>query len=276
MPVISPEHFLLMNEIWTYSEFSRQAIASISPKPVYIMPIPIVAQPSQTVSRQGFDLPKDRFIVLCSFDPTSSIARKNPFAVIDAFRKAFGNCQTQDAPLLVIKTYNSNRVINSHYLADLHTAINSVNGLLIDKYIARQTYIDLLWVCDAYISLHRSEGFGLNIGEAMALGKPVIATAYSGNMDFMTDENSLGVQYELRAIHQDDHRYQPEFLDIYSDGHMWAEPSINYAAKCLDAVVNSPDQYVKLGYQASHDIKQYYNPMSIGNRIKQHLSTRII
>ena len=111
-----------------------------------------------------------------------------------------------------------------------------MNGLLIDTDLSRNEMNALLGMCDCYVSLHRCEGFGLGMAEAMYLGKAVIATGWSGNVQFMTRHNSALVGYRLRWVDRIDHLYQPAFLEMYMPGFAWAEPSIAHAAR-LDAVV---------------------------------------
>ena len=272
MPAISPANFDLMHEVWTCSTFSQRSIAAATDKPVNVVPQPIIVRPRAYANRQLFGLPPHRYIVLFMFDPNSSIARKNPFAVIEAFRKAFGKSDADDAPLLVLKTHRSSEVSNPTYLTRLEEELASVGGFLIDDYFKHQMLTDLIAVCDCYISLHRSEGFGLTIAEAMALGKPTIATAYSGNMDFMTPENSYGVKYTMREIIPEDHMYQPRFAQHYLPGNCWAEPSIDHAAELLNNVKYQPELASAIGQRARASITAQFHPDTIGSLILEHIN----
>src|SRR5207342_1632098 len=124
--------------------------------------------------------------------------------------------------------------------------------LVVDRYFSAQEQRALSSVCDAVISLHRSEGFGLTIAEAMAFGKPAIATAYSGNLEFMTEENSYLVPYELAEI--------PPGCEPYPAGSRWAEPDVAAAAELMRRVVDEPDEAAEKGRRAAEDIRELHSP----------------
>ena len=117
----------------------------------------------------------------------------------------------------------------------LRSAVAAVDGVLIDADLEHGELIDLFTCADAYVSLHRSEGFGFGMAEAMALGKPVIATAYSGNLDFQTAANCCPVSYHVREITGDDHVYNEGIADVYERGAMRADPDIDQAARWMPA-----------------------------------------
>lgn len=269
-PNVSRSIFRLVDEVWVYSHYVQESIGQASPVPVLRMPPAITTQPNPSATRTDFDLPPERYIFFFSFSPASMIARKNPFAIIDAFRKAFGTQSTE--AMLVIKTHHLDLVQDAErFRTDLQAAIDSVNGRLIHGNLSRQQMNDLIQVCDCYISLHRSEGFGLGMAEAMALGKPVIAPHYSGNADFMNASNSYGVRYTLRGITQDDHMYQPEFSSTFEIGQLWAEPDIDHAAELMRHVVTHHDEAKQVGEAAQAYIHQFYSAAAIGERIKERL-----
>ena len=134
------------------------------------------------------------------FDFFSVLERKNPLGLIEAFTRAF---RPGEGPMLVIKTINgdSQRSTISKRCAPRRRAGRDI--LVIDEYYSAEEKNALLGLCDCYVSLHRSEGLGLTMAEAMGLGKPVIATGYSGNLDFMTPENSYLVDYMMGAVPAD-------------------------------------------------------------------------
>ncbi len=130
--------------------------------------------------------------------------------------------------------------------------------------LSRDEMYDLLRVCDAYVGLHRSEGYGLPLVEAMALGKPVIGTGYSGNVDFMNERNSFPVRYQLVAIEQD---HGP-----YRRGAEWAEPDVDHAAEQMRRVVESPQATAQVAARGRADIERLLSPHAIGLVMRSRLT----
>jgi glycosyltransferase involved in cell wall biosynthesis len=155
--------------------------------------------------------------------------RKNPLAVIEAFSKAF---TPSEGPVLVVKSINGDLRPLERDRVRL-AAADRPDIVLIEDYLTKDERDALLSRADAYVSLHRAEGLGLTIAEAMIMGKPVIATAYSGNLDFMTEENSFLVPYEMTVV--------PPGCDPYAPGTPWADPDVDVAARLMRQVVDEPD-----------------------------------
>jgi glycosyltransferase involved in cell wall biosynthesis len=264
-PVEWRKNFRFVDEVWVASRYSQDIIAQVSPIPIIRMPPSIQVSTSPIVNKSSFGLPENRFIFLYSFNPLSSVARKNPFGFIESFRRAFG--QPTSGPLLVLKTHHLDMPNTLAVATVLREAVASVNGVIIEQNLDRQNMNNLLGTSDCYVSLHRAEGFGLGMAEAMALGKPVIATAYSGNTDFMTVNNSYGVRYTIRAITKEDHALQPDFLALYSPAYKWAEPDLDHAANLMDYVYTHPEQTRLVGQRAAQDINAHYGQQVIGARI---------
>ncbi|HEY1014642.1 MAG TPA: glycosyltransferase family 4 protein, partial [Herpetosiphonaceae bacterium] len=219
------------DEIWAASRFIQQALLAHTDKPVIYMPPPIAVELPEPGSRADVGLPEDACLYLFIFDALSVIERKNPWAVIEAFKQAFPPRERARARL-VLKAGNL-----AHAPAEgarLRAALAEIDGILIDGYLSRREVNALIHHCDAYVSLHRSEGYGLTIAEAMALGKPVIATAYSGNLDLMAPEHSYLVPYRLVELPRD---YPP-----YEAGMLWAEPHIGAAAEHFRAVFSRREE----------------------------------
>ncbi|MFN8527408.1 MAG: glycosyltransferase family 4 protein [Anaerolineae bacterium] len=262
--------FNYLDELWVASRYVQGILSQVSPVPVIHMPLPIRVETS-TATRRDLGLPDERFIFLFSFNPGSAVARKNPYGFIEAFRRAFG-CPTS-GPLLVLKVHH----LDTHYgvglEAPLRAAVESVNGVLITDNYTRLQMNNLLNLSDCYVSLHRSEGFGLGMAEAMALGKPVIATAYSANMDYMTPSNSYGVRYTLREITEADHLAQPFFRPLYEPGQVWAEPDLDHAAALMRAVYENPTAAAQIGDQARRDIHERFSESATGSLIQARLQT---
>jgi glycosyltransferase involved in cell wall biosynthesis len=175
-------------------------------------------------------LPTDRVLFLFTFDFNSNVGRKNPEGVIDAFAKAFPQ-RGPASPLLVLKSINIER--HPEFAAHLQERVERVGGHLINAHLSQQDMANLFDACDVYVSLHRSEGFGLGMAEAMSVGKPVIATGYSGNLAFMNVANSCLVGYHLRPVTGADHLFNPGAAPIYPEGALWAEPDLDQAAEWM-------------------------------------------
>lgn len=251
--------FSYLDEIWVGSNFVQTALASYSPIPVVNVRVPIIRPTAPTVTRVYLGLPEHKHIFLFAFDGLSFAERKNPLDLIEAYRTAFGP-HFKDTTL-VLKATKLDR--NPKVAQRLRQEIDSVSGILIDRYMSRDELNGLFHACDTYVSLHRSEGFGLTIAEAMMLGKPVIATAYSANMDFMTPANSFPVSYRLVELEED---YGP-----YQKGNLWAAPDIAEAAALMKRVVDNPEEAQRKGLLAQEDIEQFYGIETVSKIIVKRL-----
>lgn len=210
------------NEVWAPTRFLAEAFRRSVSVPVLPM-LPGLELPAfKPKPRSYFNLPDNRFLVLFSFDMGSVMERKNPLGLIEAFRRAF---HPDDRAHLCIKVSRGN--CDPANMAKLTQACRDTGATLLDRVLPREDLLALLGTADCYASLHRAEGLGLGMAESMLLGKPVIGTAYSGNLDFMTDQNSFLVQHSLVAI--------PE-VGPYPPGCQWAEPDIDHSASLLRRV----------------------------------------
>lgn len=264
--------FPYLDEIWVASRYSQETFASFAPVPVTQIPLAVnmpVSALTKSEARKEFNLPEDRFIFFFSYSQSSTVARKNPFGFIEAFLRAFQ--KPNSGPLLVLKVHHSGYVTSQKLQEDLKAAINAVGGVMMGENLSRLQMNNLLNLCDCYVSLHRSEGFGLGMIEAMSLGKPVIATAYSANTDYMTDDNSFKVRYKLREITEEDHQYQAEYRSLYELGQMWAEPDLDHAAELMKTVYQNRELAYRVGAQAQKDIQTQYNLEVMGKRISHRL-----
>jgi glycosyltransferase involved in cell wall biosynthesis len=252
--------FRFYDEIWATSSFTRDCLSRISPVPVVKIRYPLFLDTDivDSKARKKLDLAEDLYVFLFMFDFGGIFERKNPLAVVKAFGLSFGR---DERALLVLNHINS--WFNPAAAKILRRASSGLNVTIIDRHLSERDYLSLLAASDCYVSLHRSEGLGLTMAEAMFLGKPVIATAYSGNMDFMNVNNSLLVEYELAELKKD---YGP-----YEKGNVWAEPDIEHAAELMRWVYDNPDKAGTMGKRASSDIRQYMNPTLASQGIRERL-----
>lgn len=251
--------FNLFNEIWAYSSYCVEAISMVSPIPVIKM-MPSISLPTPSLGREVLGLPQDKFIFVFMFDFCSVLERKNPAATIEAFKQAFG--KSNEDVLLVIKFSNA-----EHFPEQRERLKALVEGYpsiqLIDGYLLRDELNALIYNCDCYVSLHRSEGFGLTIAEAMFYGKPVIATDYSANTEYMNVGNSFPVKYDLVTLAED-------FLP-YKKGNIWANPDIEHAAYLMRYVFENYEQAKQVGERAAREVRSLLNPQVIGSKIRSRL-----
>ncbi|UCF38901.1 MAG: glycosyltransferase family 4 protein [Acidobacteriota bacterium] len=252
----------LLDEIWAPSRFVQEVISRKSSLPVVHMPIPVQFRPSRTFRREDFGLPERKLIFLSVFDLTA-FHRKNPGAAINSFRKAF---PLGSEPVeLVLKTKSNESEADKRNLQELEEMIASDPRIrLINAYFTKDEVLGLISVSDCLLSLHRSEGFGLPIAEAMGMGKTVIATAYSGNMDFMNRQNSFPIQYELVDV-------KPGQYFNLEGTSVWAEPDGEEAAACMGEILRDPESFRRAASLAAEEIQMYYNLEVIGGRYRSRL-----
>ena len=247
-------------EIWTSSTFCQEAIARKSPIPVVQIPHSISFEPPPRMGRVYFGLPSGRFLFLTLFDMMSVFDRKNPLAVVEAFIKAFGN---DPSVQLVVKINNGRR--RPDHLKTLTDRIAGYPITIIDCTFTREETYALMNSCDCLISLHRSEGFGLTLAEAMFLGKPVIATAYSGNMDFTRFDNSFLVGYRLKPVGQNNEPYDQDVV--------WADPLVEHAAEQMRTVYCNPQTRRNVAVAGQEFIRRQLSPEAVGRLMLDRLQT---
>ncbi|HET9102352.1 MAG TPA: glycosyltransferase [Solirubrobacteraceae bacterium] len=247
-----------LDEIWVGSRHVRDAIAPVVDRPVRVIPQPVSLAPSAAEAAPPAGLPGGhRF--LFAYDYLSVFARKNPLAVIDAFSRAFA---PGAGASLIVKTLNHDRVPEAH--ERLRTAAAAHPDVhLFEQRLAASERDGLMGAADCYVSLHRAEGFGYTMAEAMWLGKPVIGTGYSGNMDFMSPRNSFPVDYRLVPIGPGAEPYPP-------DG-TWAEPDVAQAARLMRGIVEDPAGAARRGARAAQDIRASHGPEAAGRAMAARL-----
>lgn len=253
------DRFAYYDEVWVATSFIANTLATVSPLPVIrIPPTLTLRQPgSREAGRKRLRL-EDEFLYLFVFDFNSHFARKNPLGIVEAFRCAF---PTNERARLVFKCVNGQLdPLNLKRLQEM--ADDRI--MVYDGYWSAHEMRDLFAACDSYVSLHRSEGTGLTISEAMALGKPVIATGWSGNMDFMNLFNSFPVDFTLTPIEEN--------VGPYTVGQMWAEPNLIHAAKLIRRVFDKRKAAARRGAMARRDIQQHYSVEAVARLIGDRMS----
>jgi len=251
-----------VSEIWTPTTFVQRAMSRCTDKPVHVVPpvVPIFHASFQSEElRRRLGLPQDRTVFLTSFDFNSTVARKNPHGTVEAFRRAFGH--QSDKALLVVKAINLD--VNPSFAATLSDAIGDLGGMLIDRNMSSAEYENLFHACDVFVSLHRSEGFGLGLAEAMAIGKPVIGTAYSGSLDFMSADNSCQVGYELREIEAADQLHNPGMEGTYLAGELWADPDLDQASDWMRMLACDQSLRQRIGNAAAESMRSSYSESAV-------------
>ena len=263
----------MVDEIWASSTHIENILdkiidsdvhPSLAKCPLGIEDLNPLSEDSRNETRHNYNLPTDQAVVICSFDGRSSFQRKNPWASIEAFQKAFGNHDTSDqAPHLIIKTMHAS--IDTREWEKLQKVeAESSNIHLVDDKLSRTELIKLYGSCDVLLSLHRAEGYGRIMAECLLLGLEVVATNYSGNTDFCEGPLFHPVKYQLTFV--------PENTYTQSKEQEWAEPDINHASMQLQKSVKCLDKSEE-EIKKNHSI--YYNKLSlksVGEKYKQRLS----
>lgn len=250
--------FSIVDEVWAPSVFNCENIRKKSPVPVTLIPYGIEAPCDEEKNRAFFGLSENKFLFLSMYDSNSTIERKNPLGAIKAYRKAFG--ENENGVGLVIKINNPterDRELIKQELGECK------NVYFLEKTYEKAAVNSLIKCCDAFVSLHRAEGFGLVIAEAMYVGTPVIATNWSANVDFMNEDNSCPVKYELTEIKED--------CCSYEKGQVWAEPDTDDAARYMKKLLNDREYYEKLKDNAERFIKTEFSSEKSAEAVKKRI-----
>lgn len=249
----------LVDEIWASSRYARDAYAKSCPKPVHPMPMAVCTAPSAGHSRADFGLDRGRFCFLFAFDGLSSFARKNPEGCVAAFAHAFP--QGDEPVALVLKGMRAAGAPAWNRLAS--AAAEDPRIRLIDETMPRGAVLDLMRAADAFVSLHRAEGFGRCLAEAMLLGKPVIASAHSGNLDFCKEGAAGLVRCTMREVREGEYPF--------GGGQCWAEPEIGHAADWMRRFANDPALCRELARRGQELVAAHYGPETVGRQMRARL-----
>jgi len=259
IPTLWRPAFRYVDEVWALSEFTAGAIRRAAPSRVKVRVMPLaVPLNDEPPDRERFGFGAET-IVLCAFDFRSTLARKNPLGALDAFRRA--KRRAKGRATLVFKTIGGSDAPSA--LHELKQAIgDDPSVMLMTEPLSAADRDRLLASCDILLSLHRSEGFGLLPAEAMAAGKAVIATAWSGNLDFMDDASAVLIPYRLSPVE--------DKQSVYSGG-LWAEADTEAAGQALAKLIDDPEHRDRLGAEARHMVQRRLAPSVVTKLMRDAL-----
>ena len=253
-----------VNEVWAPSKFITDAFSKSAPPNVKVqqMPIPLLPPPvKEGITKTNLKISEDRFVFLFTFSFHSTMGRKNPMGTIKAFKEAFAE---NEGPVLIIKSINAESY-PSYHNAMVYSAENRSDIMFINNHVDHDVNGALLNLADCYVSLHRSEGLGLTISESMSLGKPVITTAYGGNMDFCNDSNSILIPWKPTEVGSG--------VEPYPATYVWAEPDVYAAAEAMRHVHLHQNEAKKMGENAKKMIKDNYSLEVTGKKMVDYLKS---
>jgi len=251
------------DEIWVPAQYCKDIVSKYCQMPVNIIPYPIEIDVDDHKDEEAESFyNKNSFNFFFMFDYNSTLERKNTLNLINAFEKAFGKNDPKVS--LTIKTSKSSKFVQERELLESHVK-EFQNVKIIEKIYDKQTLYKIIKGCDSYISLHRSEGFGLTMAEAMYFGKPVIATNYSGNLEFMNHDNSFLVDFKKTKLNS--------LINNYDADTIWSEPNIDHAAELMKLVKENSDIVKNKAINGQITILTDFSVKKIGdiinNRVKE-------
>jgi glycosyltransferase involved in cell wall biosynthesis len=255
------------DEVWAPSLFVFECLRRSTSKPVFHFPLSVQVELASFLGRRYFRLPESAYLFLFCFDFRSFIDRKNPLAVVKAFERVC-DVRSKDNIYLVVKLHGAESGAKGKFAAEqFFVEINQSRVrdriIVLDDVFTDNEIKNLIRCCDCFVSLHRSEGFGRGIAEAMFLGKPVVATGYSGNLDFMNDGNSCLVRYKMVEVGKDCYPYW--------ENQVWAEPDIDHAVSQMLKLVDDRDYGRALGRTASRFIRTHFSARAIGLKYQKRI-----
>jgi glycosyltransferase involved in cell wall biosynthesis len=252
------------DEVWAGSRFIEEAIRPAVSIPVVHMPLGTQVAPRVLRSRRYFSISDSAFAFLFFLDLRSFIDRKNPTGVIEAFSQLLKRRPWAQA-CLVVKVHGSANAPDAAEELARHARHLGSRVRLIDGQMNEDEVHALVYTCDAFVSIHRAEGYGLGLAEAMSLGKPVIGTAYSGNMDFMNSKVAHLVRYELVPVGEGAY---PHWQD-----QTWAEPDTGAAARAMIKLYDNPGAGRQLGRRAAQHMQAHFSFRAAGLRYRARVES---
>jgi glycosyltransferase involved in cell wall biosynthesis len=250
-----------IDELWVPNSFVADAFRPIFNRKITVIPVCIDVNRKQKFSREHFGLDNDRFYFMFSFDYHSGTARKNPLGVVQAFSYAFPDEQTKVG--LLIKTTGPKELDPTvsqqlENVSHLDKRIKILNGS-----VGRDEMLSLMDDCDCYVSLHRSEGFGLGMAEALALERPVIATDYSGNREYLTANTGFPVPFSLRKLLPGEYQM--------GEGQSWAEPDLSAAVGLMRTIFDDQAERERRSANGKQYIEAHYAGGTVVRMIQDRL-----
>jgi len=251
-----------IDEIWAPSRFIQQALLPMTDLPVIWMPPAVYLNDFTKISRTHFKLPEDKFLFHFNFDLSSFTKRENPMAVLAAYRRAFPNPSSGISTGLVIKTRGQDTDDNNlKYL--IESTKEDPDIFVVNQLMTYQETLGLMDCCNCYVSLHRSEGFGYTIAEAMLLGKPVIATDYSGSKDLIDASSGFPVHYQLCPLEAGEY--------LYWENQEWADPDIDHAAWLMQKILLNSDKTKKITEAGKRKVLKNHSLGTVSNRYNERI-----
>ena len=254
--------FDLVDEVWAPTRFIQAALVKKIAKPVLRMPLLLHFEAPPPVSRAKFRLPENKFLFFFAFDFLSFVDRKNPMAVVHAFKQAFRARGAHPNVGLVLKTLNSERMPEKAE-AMREALREDPDVTLIERTLKREETLQLISSCNAVISLHRSEGLGLLVAEAMAMSRPVISTDYSATTELVTPRTGYPVDYKLVPVEEGQYPF--------SDGQVWADADIGHAAWQMRQVFEDPAGAAQRAEAAQGHLAANYGLAACSRRLRDRL-----
>jgi len=255
------------DEVWVPSAFVRDAIAPEIDRPVTVIPWSTGARFGVSPGRRHFGIPESAYAFLVAFDLRSYKERKNPLAALDAFAEVIRVRPSRDLVLVVKMSGGDARPAAAEEIRGRLAERAAFLGLgrvsFIERNLTDNETKDLVRCCDCFISLHRSEGFGRFLAEAMLLGRPVIGTGYSGNMEFMNADVSCLVNFRLIPV-------APGAYPFW-ENQVWAEPDLEEAIAWMIRLVDDPAWGRRLGLRGSVHIRSNLSYRAVGLQYLEQL-----
>ena len=245
----------LVDEIWSSTTYTAEAMRASTGKSVLVMPMAVkLPELSRDYTRAEFNLPEQAFVFLTVLDGNSSIIRKNPLATVNAFQQAFP--PGMSGVHLLLKTTNIDNASSPDWGEILLRCRNDCRITLISETLSREQVIGLQSVCDCFVSLHRAEGFGRNIAEAMLLGKPVIVSDFSGNTDFTNDSTAFMVSGKTIPVRQGQYPF--------AEGQHWFDVDITVAVDMMHLCVDNAAERASRAAAGQAFVATQYSPETVG------------
>lgn len=256
-PAAWAEKLRRFDEVWALSHFIEGSLKAGGIDSRFVGQA-VEPAPGPLLPRRHFGIRESAFVFLTFFDISSYATRKNPFAVVEMFKRLRADMPFADLQL-VLKAKNGERDAEEWAAALDPNAQIKVIATPLDTLEVRS----LINACDCLVSLHRAEGFGRGPGEAMALGRLAMATGWSGNVDFMTAENSLLVEHSMIDLAEGDYPHW--------EGQSWADPSVDHAVALIRPILDDPARGAALARRGQYEVLRSHGNRAVGLRIADQL-----